>query len=61
VRREDLLLLVPPARAEEFAAAPVVTDNFVQRRRVVAEVEWVGRSETLALRTAAVFQRMVPR
>ncbi|HEX6373559.1 MAG TPA: hypothetical protein VF006_31830 [Longimicrobium sp.] len=61
VRREDLLLLVPPARAEEFAAAPVVTDNFVQRRRVVAEVEWVGRSETLALRTAAVFRRIVPR
>ncbi|MBW3570245.1 MAG: hypothetical protein KY467_03990 [Gemmatimonadetes bacterium] len=60
-RREDLLLLVPPERAEEFAAAPVVNDNFVERRRVVAEVEWVGRSETLALRTAAVFLRMVPR
>jgi hypothetical protein len=60
-RREDLLLLVPPAQAQEFAAAPVVTDNFVERRRVVAEMEWVGRSETLALRTAAVFRRMVPR
>jgi hypothetical protein len=60
-RREDLLLLVPPARAEEFAAAPVVNDNFVERRRVVAEVEWVGRSETMALRTAAVFRRIVPR
>jgi hypothetical protein len=59
-RREDLLLLVPPAQADEFAAAPEVTDNFVQRRRVVAEVEWVGRSETLALRTGAVFRRMVP-
>jgi hypothetical protein len=56
-RREDLLLLVPPAQAEEFAAAPVVNDNFVERRRVVAEMEWVGRSETLALRTAAVFHR----
>jgi hypothetical protein len=60
-RREDLLLIVPPAQAEEFAAAPVVTDNFVERRRVVAEMEWVGRSETLALRTAAVFRRMVSR
>lgn len=60
-RREDLLLIVPPARAEEFAAAPVVTDNFVQRRRVVAEMEWVGRSETLALRTAAVFRGMISR
>lgn len=60
-RREDLLLLVPPALADEFAAAPEVTDNFVERRRVVAEVEWVGRSETLALRTGAVFRRMVPR
>ena len=60
-RREDLLLLVPPAQAEEFAAAPVVDDNFVERRRVVAEVEWVGRNETLALRTGAVFLRMVQR
>ncbi|HEV3048712.1 MAG TPA: hypothetical protein VGX50_00285 [Longimicrobium sp.] len=60
-RREDLLLIVPAAQAEEFAAAPVVTDNFVERRRVVAEMEWVGRSETLALRTAAVFRRMVSR
>jgi hypothetical protein len=33
----------------------------VERRRVVAEVEWVGRSETLALRTGAVFLRMVQR
>jgi hypothetical protein len=60
-RREDLLLLVPPAQADAFAAAPVVNDNFVERRRVVAEVEWVGRSETLALRTGAVFLRMVQR
>ena len=61
VRREDLLLLIPPALADEFAAAPEVTDNFVQRRRVVAEVEWVGRSETLALRTAGVFRGFVAR
>lgn len=61
-RREDLLLLVPPGPlGDEFAAAPVVTDNFVERRRVVAEVEWVGSSETLALRTAAVLRRMLTR
>lgn len=61
-RREDLLLLVPPGPlGDEFAAAPVVSDNFVERRRVVAEVEWVGSSETLALRTAAVLRRMLPR
>ena len=60
-RRQDLLLIIPPALAEDFAGAPEVDDNFVQRRRVVAEVEWVGRSETLALRTGAVFRRMVPR
>jgi len=59
-RREDLLLLIPPAMAQQVATAPVVTDAFVERRRVVAEVEWVGRSETLALRTAAVFRGMVP-
>lgn len=60
-RREDLLLLLPPgALGDEFAAAPVVNDNFVERRRVVAEVEWVGRSETLALRTGAVLRRMLP-
>jgi hypothetical protein len=58
-RREDLLLLVPPDKAQEFSTAPVVNDAFVQRRRVVAEMEWVGRSETLALRTAAVFRGMI--
>jgi hypothetical protein len=58
-RRQDLLLLVPPALAPAFAAAPVVDDAFVERRRVIAEVEWVGRSETLALRTAAVFRGLV--
>jgi len=58
-RREDLLLLVPPDKASEFSTAPVVNDAFVQRRRVVAEMEWVGRSETLALRTAAVFRGMI--
>ena len=58
-RRQDLLLLIPPALAEVFSGAPEVNDNFVQRRRVVAEVEWVGRSETLALRTAGVFRGLI--
>ncbi|HEX2077639.1 MAG TPA: hypothetical protein VHG08_08010 [Longimicrobium sp.] len=58
-RRQDLLLLIPPALAAEFSGAPEVNDNFVQRRRVVAEVEWVGRSETLALRTAGVFRGLI--
>lgn len=57
--RPELLLLIPPDRAEEFASAPVVTDNYVERRRLIAEVEWVGRSETLALRTGAVLRRRV--
>ena len=41
--------------------SPVVQDNFVERRRVTAEVEWVGRSEALALRTAGVFRGLVTR
>jgi hypothetical protein len=59
-RREEFLLVVPPALAEQFAATPVVQDNFVERRRVMAEVEWVGRSQTLALRTAGVFRGLIP-
>lgn len=59
-RREEFLLVVPPALADEFAATPVVQDNFVERRRVMAEVEWVGRSQTLALRTAGVFRGLIP-
>ena len=57
--RSELLLLVPPTLAEQFASAPVVTNNFVDRRRVTAELEWVGRGETLALRTAGVFRGLV--
>lgn len=60
-RREEFLLLVPPALADEFASAPVVQDNFVERRRVPAELEWVGRSQALALRTAGVFRGLVER
>lgn len=58
-RRQDFLLLVPPALADEFAAAPVATDDFVRRRRILAEVEWVGRSDALALRTAGVLRRVL--
>lgn len=60
-RREDFMLLVPPALAEQFATAAVVQDGFVERRRLFAELEWVGRSQTLALRTAGVFRGLVPR
>jgi hypothetical protein len=60
-RREELLLIVPPALAAQFASSPVVQDNFVERRRVRAELEWVGRSEALALRTAGVFRGIVAR
>jgi hypothetical protein len=55
-QRENFLLLVPPALAGEFASTPVVTDAFVERHRVIAELEWVGRSKALALRTAGVFR-----
>ncbi len=55
-RREDFLLLIPPDLADAFAATPVTTDDFRRRRRVMAEVEWVGRSKALALRTAGVLR-----
>ena len=58
-RREEFVLLVPPALADQFATAAVVQDGFVERRRLFAELEWVGRSETLALRTAGVFRGLV--
>jgi hypothetical protein len=55
--RADVLLLVPPALAEEFASAPVVDDGFVRRRRVQGVAEWIGRSDALALRTALVLRQ----
>jgi hypothetical protein len=55
-RREDFVLLVPPELAAQFASTPVITDQFQRRRRVAAEVEWLGRSEALALRAAGVFR-----
>lgn len=58
-RREDFVLLVPPALAEQFASTPVVNDQFQRRRRVAGEVEWIGRSEALALRPAGVFRGLI--
>jgi hypothetical protein len=54
----DLFLLVPPQLATDFAAAPEVEIGFMRRRRVAAEVEWIGRSEALALRIVGVLQGM---
>ena len=59
-RREDFLLLVPPALAGQFASAPVVMDGYIRRRRLIALVEWVGESRALALRTAGVFRGLAP-
>jgi hypothetical protein len=55
-RREDFLLVVPPERAAEFAAQPVMLDGFVRRRRLIANVEWIGKSRALALSTVGVFR-----
>lgn len=52
----EFLLLVPPALASRFAAMPEVEQGFIRRRRVPAELEWVGTSEALALRTAGVLR-----
>jgi hypothetical protein len=57
-RTSDFLLIVPPDLAEEFATAPEVELNFVRRRRVPAELEWLGRSDALALRTAGVLKEI---
>lgn len=54
----DFLLLVPPDLAERFAGMPVVRQGFIRRRRVPAEVEWLGRPESLALRTAGVLRQL---
>lgn len=60
-RRQDFLLLIPPELADDFSAQPVTTDDFVRRRRVVAEVEWIGRSEALSIRTAGVLRAVLAR
>ena len=59
-RREDFLLLVPPDLAAAFAAAPVTRDDFVERRYVHAEVEWIGQSPALLDRRAGVLRAVLP-
>ncbi|MDB4948206.1 MAG: hypothetical protein JWM27_855 [Gemmatimonadetes bacterium] len=59
-RRDDFVLIVPPALAARFAAAPVTTDDFVQRRHLFAELVWVGRSQALDLRTGGVLNAVLP-
>jgi hypothetical protein len=55
-RREDFLLIVPADLADEFAAQPVALDGFVRRRRLIANVQWIGRSRALALQTVGIFR-----
>jgi hypothetical protein len=55
-KRSDFLLLVPPQLAADFAAQPVVLDGTVRRRRVVANVEWLGQSRALALETVGIYR-----
>lgn len=58
VRREEMLLVVPPSLAEAFAQAPLVSQGFVPRRQIRAEIQWVGRSSALALRSVGVLQTL---
>lgn len=60
VSAPTVLLVVPSALAAQFASAPEVEQSFVRRRRVAGEVEWIGRSEALALRTGAVLRSIAP-
>ncbi len=60
-RREDFFLLLGGEHAETFAGAPIVDDGFVRRRHLVAEVEWIGRSEELSLRTVGVLRGQASR
>ena len=54
----EVLLVVPPATAEQFASAPEVEQGFVRRREIRAEVEWIGQSAALALRNVVVLRSM---
>jgi hypothetical protein len=58
--RADVILLVPPGLAENFANARTVDDGFVRRRRIEGVAEWVGRSDALALRTALTLREFPP-
>jgi hypothetical protein len=55
-RREEFLLLVPAEHAAEFTAQPVTLDGYIRRRKLVANVEWIGKSRALALQTVGVFR-----
>lgn len=55
-RREEFLLLVPPDLAQQFTSEPVTLDGYVRRRKVVANVEWIGKSRALALQTVGIFR-----
>lgn len=55
-RREEFLLLVPAELASQFTSQPVTMDGFIRRRRVVARVEWVGKSRALSLQTVGIFR-----
>jgi hypothetical protein len=55
-RREEFLLLVPPELAAQFAAQPLALDGYVRRRRVIARVEWIGKSRALALQTVGIYR-----
>ncbi|MQA91296.1 MAG: hypothetical protein GEU90_13890 [Gemmatimonas sp.] len=59
-RTAEILLVVPPSLAGEFARAPEMELNFVRRREVSAQLEWLGRSEALALRYTGVLRAIVP-
>jgi hypothetical protein len=59
-RTSDLVLLVPPQLSDEFAELPQVELNFVRRRHVRAEIEWLGRSDALSLRHAGVLLDIHP-
>jgi hypothetical protein len=58
VRRDDLLLVVPPTLADEFTQYPLAQDGFVQRRRVHGEIEWLGPTDALALRPTGVLREL---
>jgi hypothetical protein len=57
-RPADLLLVVPPELAEEFAQAPEVELNFMSRRQIPASVEWLGRTDALSLRNSAILREI---
>lgn len=59
-RTADFLLIVPPVLAEAFAQAPEEELNFVRLRRVSANIEWLGRSEELALRYSGILREINP-